>query len=575
MNHIACMIVCYEYCNLCCFFFADLSTNKELNLNTPRIWLLYILVFIQLRSNMTYLKISLAAVVIICSIALSVRSEQIPMRQSEKEVGWSKGAYLCKFSSPTTNQQDKEVLEELYYRMGGAVWVKSEGWMKGDPCGDQWYGICCSNTGRITELNMPSNLVLGQLTSRIADLTELEALRLFNNSIEGVIPQELFTMEKLQILDLSSNFFTAALPEKISMPSLFNLTLVTNHLVGYLPSEWNAPELSYIYLASNSFQGSIPADMGTLTKLKELDVSSNSLSGLTANLGKLKSLEKLWLFGNRFEDAEIPEEWSGMSGLKEIRIDGLNGNLPELIGEGWSQIIKLSITIGQINGSLPLSFCKFKTVNSIDLSGNSISGRIPECICDLPSSSLTSIDLSRNQLSGTIPDCFKNLQNLTSLNFGSNKLTGYLPRSLGSLPHLRYLSVGTNELYGSVPTEYNKLGDSIREFDINTNKINSIEDDLEPFFKAFQETGVYCDLYGNPWTCPLPTFVTLFCFIECSKCNTPDKHESCTSCVADSQCGWCNEGGNCLPGSSAGPTPYYYSCKNESWVYEFQAKCTN
>ena len=479
----------------------------------------------------------------------------------------------CQFSSPTTNQQDKQVLEGLYYTLGGVAWVNSDGWMKGDPCGDQWYGVCCSGSGRVTELKLPSNLVLGRLPPDIASLTHLEALMLFNNSIEGTLPSELFAMEKLQVLDLSSNMFTAGIPDEISLTQLTNLTLSKNQLQGFLPSKWNTPNLQYILLAGNSFQGEIPPDLGTLNKLVQLDISNNFLSSLTGELGKLKSLEKLWLFSNRFQEAMIPDEWAGMSGLKEIKLNGINGNLPEWIGIKWSGIVKLSITFGQVSGTLPSSLCEFKEINMIDLSYNSITGNIPECLCKLPSKTLTTLSLSNNQLIGTIPDCFGNLHNLTFLSLDSNKLSGYLPRSLGSLPRLRSIQLGNNDLYGSIPTEYAKLHDSIGSFGISENKINSIEDDLEPFFKALVDSGRYCNMYGNPWTCPLPTYVTISCNIECSKCNTPDKHASCTACVADSQCGWCGEGGNCLPGSIAGPKPYTYSCSNDSWIYEFQAQC--
>ena len=490
--------------------------------------------------------------------------------EKHQEKWWSTS---CQFSASSTDKDDQEALEDLYYSLGGVVWVNNDGWMKGDPCKDNWYGVCCSNSGRVTELRLPSNLVLGQLTATIAQLSELEVLMLFNNSMQGSLPPELFTMSKLKSLDLSSNMFSAGIPEKISLPQLTNFTLVSNRLQGFLPSEWNTPNLQYILFSGNNFQGQLPPNLGTLDKLVQIDISNNFLSELTGELGKLKSLEKLSLYSNRFEEVAIPDEWSGMSSLKEIRIDSMNGNLPDWIGEGWSNIVSLSITYGQMSGTLPTSLCNFRMINYLDISSNRITGSLPECLCDLPSKTLTTLRISGNQLIGKIPDCFEKLHNLTSLSINDNKLTGYLPRSLGSLPRIRSIQLSGNDLYGSIPTEYAKLADSIDSFDISQNKINSIEDNLEPFFKAFQNSRGYCTLYNNPWTCPLPEYVHTSCNIECSKCNTPDKHASCTACVSDSQCGWCEEGGNCLPGSRAGPKPYSYSCNNSSWIYEFQAQC--
>ncbi len=492
-----------------------------------------------------------------------------------KEKGLRNVPIPCQFSASSTYEDDQMALEDLYYSLGGTIWVINDGWMKGDPCKDNWYGVCCSDTGRVTELRLPSNLIVGRLTDKIAELSELEALVLPNNSIEGPLPPQLFTMDKLKILDLSSNKFSAAIPEKISLPQLTNLTLVGNSLQGYLPSVWNTPNLKYLLLSGNSFQGKLPPSLGTVTKLIHMDISSNILSGVTGELGKLKSLEKLSLFSNRFVETTIPDEWSEMSSLKEIRIDGMYGSLPEWIGEGWSDIVSLSITSGQVSGTLPTSLCKFKRINFLDLSGNQITGRLPECLCDLSAKTLTTLRINGNQLSGNIPDCFERLHNLTSLSLIGNKFTGYLPRSLGSMPNIQSIDLSGNNLYGKIPTEYAKLGSNPKlYFDISDNKINSIEDNLEPFFKVFQNTVANCFMYGNPWTCPLPDYVRI-CNMECSKCNTPDKHASCTACISDSQCGWCEEGGNCLPGSTTGPKPYSYTCNNDSWIYEFQALCRN
>ena len=486
------------------------------------------------------------------------------------------GILNCQFSSKTTDTRDKRVLEDLYYSMGGSTWVKNTGWMKGDPCGDQWYGVCCSESGRVTELNLMSNLLIGQLSSRLAELSNLQVLRLYNNSIGGVLPSNLFTMQYLETLYLDKNQFNAGIPEKISMPHLTNLSMANNHLEGYLPTYWDTPELRYVTLPSNAFEGSLPSSIGILSKLQEFDLSDNVLSGsLPSEFGNLKSLEKLWLFDNRFDAAEIPNEWSGMIGLKNIRMDSLQGILPEWLGDGWVSLERLSITYGQIKGTLPTSLCRLKHINYIDLSANSIGGLIPDCICDLPADTMTDLDLSSNQFIGSIPDCFDRLHNLSNLDLGNNHLSGYLPQSVGSLKHLYSFSVSSNALYGSIPSAYSKLGTSLHEFDVNSNKLNSVDKGLQLFFEDFKDSGKYCSLYDNPWTCPLPSYVNAACFIQCSKCNTPDKHGSCKACVSDSQCGWCNEGHNCLLGSKEGPNPYYYTCQNSSWIYEFQARCEN
>jgi hypothetical protein len=43
---------------------------------------------------------------------------------------------------------DKE-LEALFYATNGLNWTKSDNWLVGNPCTDQWFGITCNSNGNI------------------------------------------------------------------------------------------------------------------------------------------------------------------------------------------------------------------------------------------------------------------------------------------------------------------------------------------------------------------------------------------------------------------------------------------
>jgi len=43
-----------------------------------------------------------------------------------------------------TNPDDVAAVKSLYMSTNGQNWSVSIGWMKGDPCSSQWYGISCS-----------------------------------------------------------------------------------------------------------------------------------------------------------------------------------------------------------------------------------------------------------------------------------------------------------------------------------------------------------------------------------------------------------------------------------------------
>ena len=55
-------------------------------------------------------------------------------------------------------------------------------------------------------------------------------------------------------------------------------------------------------------QGPLPSSLSTLSKLRYLDVSQNYFTGsFPSEYSSLVSLEIVWLFTNRFDDAAIPD----------------------------------------------------------------------------------------------------------------------------------------------------------------------------------------------------------------------------------------------------------------------------
>ncbi|KAF7151716.1 hypothetical protein RHSIM_Rhsim02G0176500 [Rhododendron simsii] len=109
------------------------------------------------------------------------------------------------------------------------------------------------------------------------------------------------------------------------------------------------------------------------------------------------------------------------------------------------------------NWNLSLSYCEWKGIacdNSshvakIELSGNNLSGKIPESFFHFPY--IETIDLSDNQLSGGIPSNISSCLSLRHLNLSNNNFTGPLPR--GSIPQLQALDLSNNMLSGQIPDE--------------------------------------------------------------------------------------------------------------------------
>ena len=501
----------------------------------------------------------------------SSRRAQEIKRLDEKKAQYSARLIQHKPPLQATNPQDKVILERFYSSTDGNNWANNSGWMKGDPCMDYWYGIYCSESGRVLQINLVYNLLSGRLPTDLGRLDQLQVLRLYSNNIGGTIVSELFSMDSLEELDLEDNQISGSLPSAVEMSNITIINLYQNKLSGNIPRVWNTPKLTTLSLSSNMLEGSLPPSIGQITTLKVFVASRNTLTGTFPDeYGQLSNLQQLWLFSNNFNGSRIPTSWAGMSSLTSIELDGIHGDFPQFIGKSWPNLVTLVIVDGFMTGEFPESLCDLKYLQDLLLYNNSLKGDLPNCICNLPPS-LSNLELSDNQFTGSIPDCLDSIHNLTNFILSRNNLSGLLPRSLGNCKLLEVIDVSGNGIYGSIPATYANLQGITVQLAVNYNKLSTVENGLENFFDFIK--GYSCLMYNNPWDCPLPSFVPKECQATCSSCNSGSKHTSCVNCIADNDCGWCNEGGNCLEGSSSEGPDNYYPCKTSDWIYGSTAHC--
>ena len=450
-------------------------------------------------------------------------------------------------------------MEALYVATNGETWFNNTGWMKGDPCNDLWHGLYCLS-GRVLQINMVSNNMTGSLPAKLAEADMLQVVRLYTNFLTGPLPQEILQMKSLQILDLNTNMLTGPFPQSISMPNLTDLILYNNRIKDTFPDLTQTPQLQSLEISSNIFIGNFP-DISSCKNMEHIIASNNNFTGeFPGNLESLQSLQQLWLFNNLFSKPEIPPSWASLRALEDIELDGVSGPLPSYIGQAWPNLVHLVIINGELQGEFNTGLCSLQKLQDLRLFGNKLTGQLPTCICQL--SNIQVFEMSDNQLTGSIPYCLGSLSNLTTLYLSRNNLTGMLPVSMGSLSKLQILDVSSNAITGTVPSSYAGLSEIVG-FALCYNKLYELESGLEPLYERIK--GYSCELYDNPWSCPLPSNVPENCKAVCSKCNTGSKHSYCSDCVADVNCGWCDEGPNCLEGTVSGPSDY--RCKQSDWSF--------
>uniref|UniRef100_J3L1M9 non-specific serine/threonine protein kinase n=1 Tax=Oryza brachyantha TaxID=4533 RepID=J3L1M9_ORYBR len=312
----------------------------------------------------------------------------------------------------------------------------------------------------LTDLNLCKNNLSGTLPSDLGDLT---LLVLYGNSISGVIPSSLCKMKSLMLLDISGNRLTGPIPDCTVNPSsrnstslnIYNISLRNNKLSGKFPSFFkNCRNLLFLDLSYNQFSGALPAWIGkNLSSLVFLRLRSNFFSGhIPLELTRLVSLQYLDLEENNLSGS-LPNSLANFNRMAAKK-------------DASPQFFDATTYYNQYDGNILVDYTENITVVTkgqerlytgeiiymvnIDLSGNNLTGEIPEDVCTLVA--LTNLNLSWNRLSGQIPRNIGSLSQLESLDLSHNFLYGEIPDSISSLTYLSHMNLSYNNLSGRIPT---------------------------------------------------------------------------------------------------------------------------
>jgi Leucine-rich repeat (LRR) protein len=231
-----------------------------------------------------------------------------------------------------------------------------------------------------------------------------------------------------------------------------------------IPEEiFDVDNLERLNIRTNQIR-TIPADIRRLVKLKWLDVRGNPLEQVTDVYGLVLDRDQYERFKVKLaaeniiglqlclmKDEKLPEFFFQLSNLAYLDLSSnllmirltklaakfnLHANQLRALGEVITKLTHL--TMGNQLTLLPDAITQLTNLTTLNLNGNQLKS-LPKAITKL--TNLTSIDLRGNQL----PEAIGNLTKLTMLDLYGNQLTA-LPEAIADLERLRELNLVNNPL---------------------------------------------------------------------------------------------------------------------------------
>ncbi|KAL7605895.1 probable LRR receptor-like serine/threonine-protein kinase At1g07650 isoform X1 [Lactuca sativa] len=321
--------------------------------------------------------------------------------------------------SPKLDETEVKVLKEIGEKLGingTKEWdldknpCSGEGnWGRGEfPKGFEVSVNCdCSfeqnATCRVVRIALKSQNISAAIPPEFSKLRYLTQLDLSRNYLNGTIPPQWATM-RLGDLSLMGNRLSGPFPRVLTrITTLVNLSMEGNRFSGSIPQEIvNMKNLQKLVLASNEFSGPLPVGLGKLTNLTDMRISDNNFTGKIPDfIGNWTQIQKLHLQGCSLE-GPIPSSISVLTKLNDLRISDLKttgSSFPQL--QKMEDLSKLVLRNCLIRGTIPEYVGNMRTLKTLDLSFNNLTGEIPSSFSELGKTDY--IYLTDNNLTGPIP----------------------------------------------------------------------------------------------------------------------------------------------------------------------------
>ena len=327
----------------------------------------------------------------------------------------------------TMSRPELDALQALYDVADGANWTNNDNWFSSEPL-SEWYGITTDEDGRVTEIYLIGNNLVGEIPAALGRLSELEGLYLARNELTGSIPPELGDLYNLRVLMLFDNDLTGSIPHQFgNLESMEEIHLGRNRLSGRIPRQLGDMEnLRRLHLTVNELDGSIPAELGNLSNLRQLSIAANNLSGsIPVEIADLTELTYLYLWGNDLYGGAFIANLDNLANMQFLDVGG-----------------------NQIDGATVLSKVSALTeLTGLGIHDSGITDAdMRRYMNDLASRDLEFLNISSNGLSD--PQTLVGLSRITTIQrlaINDNEFGGALPRTFTGLTLMRLLYYYDND----------------------------------------------------------------------------------------------------------------------------------
>ncbi|XP_033998225.1 protein flightless-1 homolog [Trematomus bernacchii] len=314
----------------------------------------------------------------------------------------------------------------------------------------------------------------GYFPEHVKCMSSLRWLKL-NRTGLCYLPEELASLQKLEHLSVSHNSLTTLHGELSSLPNLRAVVARANNLKnsGVPDDIFQLDDLSVLDLSFNQLT-EIPRDLENSRNMLVLNLSHNSIDAIPNQLFiNLTDLLYLDLSDNKLDS--LPPQMRRLVHLQTLTLNNnplMHAQLRQLPAMVALQTLHLRNT-QRTQTNMPTSLEGLTQLADVDLSGNDLS-RVPECLYTL--GSLKRLNLSSNQIT-ELSLCIDQWTQLETLNLSRNQLTS-LPSAICKLTKLKKLYVNSNKLdFDGVPPGVGKLS-SLTEFMAANNNLELIPEGL-------------------------------------------------------------------------------------------------